>query len=145
MTCSPHLSHKIVTIIKSVDIQYTIGIASGVPTTFISVGDRFQDGDLDGFLDIVNFLNGERSPPNVLTTSYGRNENTISPKLAKYASSSLESRVSPTPLHSTLCNAYAALGARGVSILFSSGDGGVSGSKTQQCTSFVPTFPSGCP
>ena len=37
------------------------------------------------------------------------------------------------------------LGARGVSILFASGDGGVSGSQSARCTNFVPTFPSGCP
>ena len=33
-----------------------------------------------------------------------------------------------------------------MSVLFSSGDGGVSGSRLNNtCTSFVPTFPSGCP
>lgn len=38
------------------------------------------------------------------------------------------------------------LGARGVSILFASGDGGVAGSQTTTCSkSFLPTFPSGCP
>lgn len=37
------------------------------------------------------------------------------------------------------------LGARGTSILFASGDGGVSGSQSARCTTFVPTFPSGCP
>ena len=37
------------------------------------------------------------------------------------------------------------LGARGTSILFASGDGGVSGSQSARCTNFVPTFPSGCP
>ena len=47
---------------------------------------------------------------------------------------------------SNLCNLYAQLGARGVSVLFSSGDGGVSGSRlNNSCTTFVPTFPSGCP
>lgn len=46
---------------------------------------------------------------------------------------------------SKLCNAYAQLGARGVSILFSSGDGGVSGTGFQECTTFVPTFPNTCP
>lgn len=66
------------------DVQYAIGIATGVPTTFISVGDDFQDGDLEGFLDIINFLLNESAPPQVLTTSYGQNENTISAKLAKY-------------------------------------------------------------
>lgn len=67
----------------NLDIQYTIGVASGVPTTFISVGERTQDGALGGFLDIINFLLGETSPPQVLTTSYGQNENTISSNLAK--------------------------------------------------------------
>lgn len=36
-------------------------------------------------------------------------------------------------------------GARGISLLFSSGDGGVSGGQSQQCTKFVPTFPAGSP
>ncbi|OBZ67218.1 Tripeptidyl-peptidase sed3 [Grifola frondosa] len=112
----------------NLDIQFTVGVASGVPTTFISVGEQFQDGALEGFLDIINFLLGETSPPQVLTTSYGQNENTISRTLAN-----------------NLCNAYAQLGARGTSILFASGDGGVAGSQTTRCTTFLPTFPSGCP
>lgn len=112
----------------NLDIQYTVGVASGVPTTFISVGERFQDGALEGFLDIINFLLGESNPPHVLTTSYGQNENTISSNLANQ-----------------LCNAYMQLGARGTSILFASGDGGVSGSQSGRCTTFLPTFPSGCP
>ncbi|KLO16441.1 family S53 protease [Schizopora paradoxa] len=112
----------------NLDIQYTVGVATGVPTTFISVGNNFQDGALEGFLDIINFLLGESNPPHVLTTSYGQNENTISRALAN-----------------NLCNAYMQLGARGTSILFASGDGGVSGSQSGRCTTFVPTFPSGCP
>lgn len=67
----------------NLDTQYTVGIASGVPTTFISVGNNFQDGNLEGFLDIINALLAETSPPQVLTTSYGQNENTISAALAK--------------------------------------------------------------
>ncbi|PSR73915.1 hypothetical protein PHLCEN_2v10273 [Hermanssonia centrifuga] len=110
------------------DTQYTVGIATGVPVVFISVGEKFQDGALEGFLDIINFLLGESNPPHVLTTSYGQNENTISRALANQ-----------------LCNAYAQLGARGTSILFSSGDGGVAGSQTTRCTTFLSTFPSGCP
>ncbi|KAI5116074.1 hypothetical protein M0805_004385 [Coniferiporia weirii] len=112
----------------NLDIQYTVGVASGVPVTFISVGENFQDGGLEGFLDIINFLLGESNPPHVLTTSYGQNENTISRSLANQ-----------------LCNAYMQLGARGTSILFASGDGGVSGSQSGSCSSFLPTFPSGCP
>lgn len=67
----------------NLDTQFTIGIATGVNTTFISVGNNVKDGDLDGFLDIINFLLGQTSPPQVLTTSYGANENNISPNLAK--------------------------------------------------------------
>ncbi|KAI1785612.1 family S53 protease [Ganoderma leucocontextum] len=112
----------------NLDIQYTVGLATGVPTVFISVGNQFQDGDLEGFLDVVNFLLGEDAPPYVMTTSYGQNENTSSRRLAQH-----------------LCNAYAQLGARGVSILFASGDGGVAGSQPDNCSKFVATFPSGCP
>ncbi|KAH8106576.1 peptidase S8/S53 domain-containing protein [Phellopilus nigrolimitatus] len=36
-------------------------------------------------------------------------------------------------------------GARGISVLVPSGDGGVSGASNSSCTEFVPTFPSGCP
>ncbi|KIJ52725.1 hypothetical protein M422DRAFT_25806 [Sphaerobolus stellatus SS14] len=111
----------------NLDIQYTIGVASGVPTTFISVGSNVQDDALNGFLDIINFLLNETAPPQVLTTSYGQNENTISRALA-----------------TQLCNAYMQLGARGISILFASGDDGVAGSQTTRCTTFLPTFPSGC-
>lgn len=37
------------------------------------------------------------------------------------------------------------LGARGTTILFSTGDGGVAGIRNDSCTTFVPTFPTGCP
>ena len=63
-------------------IQYTIGLATQVPTLFISVGSQWQDGELDGFLDIINFLLGESNPPHVLTTSYGFDENDVSRRLA---------------------------------------------------------------
>ncbi|KAI0311625.1 family S53 protease [Amylostereum chailletii] len=111
----------------NLDTQYTVGIATGVPVAFVSVGDDQHD-DIFGFLDIVNHFLKEDNPPNVFTTSYGANEAAISKSVA-----------------SNLCNAYMQLGARGTSIFFSSGDGGVSGTQTGSCTTFVPTFPSGCP
>ncbi|KAK0216855.1 family S53 protease-like protein [Armillaria fumosa] len=104
----------------NLDIRYTVGVATGVPTTFISVGAHTTDG-LIGFLDIINFLNSQPNPPQVLTTSYGADETGI-----------------PSSFAARLCNAYMSLGARGVSILFAS----VSPGKT--CTSFIPTFPAGC-
>jgi tripeptidyl-peptidase-1 len=65
------------------DTQYTVGVATGVPVTFISCGENTKDGALDGFLDMINFLLAESAPPQVLTTSYGQNENTVSAALAK--------------------------------------------------------------
>ncbi|KAI0029777.1 family S53 protease [Vararia minispora EC-137] len=111
----------------NLDTQYTVGVATGVPVTFFSVGDNTQDG-LFGFLDLANLLLSQSAPPNVLTTSYGANEPGIS-----------------TTLYNNLCNAYMQLGARGTSVFYSSGDGGVAGSQTTSCRTFIPTFPSGCP
>lgn len=67
---------------QNLDTQYTVGVANGVPTTFISVGPNNEDG-IDGFLDIINFLLAETNPPQVLTTSYGFNEFEIPSSIAK--------------------------------------------------------------
>ncbi|KAF9814346.1 hypothetical protein IEO21_05141 [Rhodonia placenta] len=111
----------------NLDTQYTTGLATYVPVTFLSVGQNNTDG-VFGFLDVANYFLDMETPPSVITTSYGSNEEYLSTNVA-YA----------------LCNAYAQLGARGVSVLYSSGDGGVSGTQNQSCTTFVPSFPSGCP
>ncbi|CDO70468.1 hypothetical protein BN946_scf184569.g11 [Trametes cinnabarina] len=118
----------------SLDIQYTVGVATNVPVTFISVGQQTQDGALEGFLDIITTLTKQENPPLVLTTSFGFDETPFSEQAPELAE--------------TLCNAYAQLGARGTSILFASGDGGVSGSQADaSCDgkAFIPTFPATCP
>ncbi|KAF7370195.1 Serine protease S53 [Mycena sanguinolenta] len=111
------------------DVEMVVSLAGGVPTTFISVGDDNAD-DVDGFIDIVNFIIATpiETRPTVLTTSYGFNE----PNL-------------PISLAVGICNAYMQLGAIGISVLFASGDGGVSGVQATECTNFVPTAPGGCP
>ncbi|KAF5328534.1 hypothetical protein D9758_017940, partial [Tetrapyrgos nigripes] len=114
----------------NLDIQYTVGLATGVPTTFISAGCALCDG-AHGFLDVVEFISNQTNPPQVISMSYGFTEEEISPDLAK-----------------RICDAYMALTARGVSLIFGSGDAGVSGAipgNETTCTSFVPTFPGGCP
>ncbi|KAE9385768.1 family S53 protease [Gymnopus androsaceus JB14] len=110
------------------DVQYTVGVATKVPVTFFSVGENNNDGDLGGFLDIMNTINAETAPPQVSAYDFFP---------VNFCSVSHS-------LHSQLCDAYMTAGARGVSILFASGDGGVSGSQSASCTTFVPTFPSGC-
>ncbi|KAJ7750962.1 family S53 protease-like protein [Mycena maculata] len=112
----------------NLDIQYTVGVASSVPVTFVSGGNDFSDGALDGFLDIINNLSELATVPQVLTTSYGEDEPDQTAATA-----------------TKLCNAYAAYGARGGSILFASGDGGVAGGQSQSCTNFIAAFPAGCP
>ncbi|KAJ7362345.1 subtilisin-like protein [Mycena albidolilacea] len=111
------------------DIQYTVGVASGVPVSFISVGDDSQDG-ISGFIDIVNSIlkTPAAQRPTVLTTSYGFNEQDL-----------------PESLAVAVCNAYMQLGAVGISAIFASGDGGVGGVQPTTCTNFVPSAPGGCP
>ncbi|KAJ7743516.1 family S53 protease [Mycena maculata] len=111
------------------DIEYTVGMAAGVPVTFISVGENFQD-DVDGFIDIVNTILEEPAAtrPTVLTTSYGFNEEDL-----------------PISLAVAMCDAYMQLGAVGISVIFASGDGGVGGVQPTTCTSFVPSAPGVCP
>ncbi|KIP05123.1 hypothetical protein PHLGIDRAFT_25225 [Phlebiopsis gigantea 11061_1 CR5-6] len=114
----------------NLDIQYTVGIATGVPTAFVDVGDNTQDGDDGGFLDIINALLAEPAPPLVLSTSYGFDTE------ASLAES----------LTVSLCNSYMQLTARGVSITFATGDGGVASTPGVACKGkpFPPTFPT-CP
>lgn len=72
--------------------------------------------------------------PQVISTSYGDDEQTVPEFYAK-----------------RVCEQLAQLGARGVSLLFSSGDQGVGVNGTcisndgKNTTMFVPTFPSSCP
>ena len=82
------------------DIQYTVGVAQGVPVSFISAGSDNTDG-FDGFLDMVNYLLSMSHPPQVLSTSYLFNERDLDHGAA-----------------SNLCNAYMQLGARGTSIVW---------------------------
>ena len=133
----------------NLDIQYTVGVATNVPTTFVTVGTQNQDGNDGGFLDIINALLNETSPPKVLTTSYGFDvESDLSLSLTECVSLSffpIWRRVDSFGC-SALCNSYLQLTSKGVSILFASGDGGVASTPGVQCTNkpFPPTFPT-CP
>lgn len=75
----------------------------------------------------------------MISTSYGDDEITVPIEYAK-----------------RVCNSFAQLGARGVSLLFSSGDGGaggIAGNNASACISndgkntfqFLPSFPASCP
>ncbi|KAJ7017675.1 family S53 protease-like protein [Mycena alexandri] len=119
----------------NIDIQYTVGLATGVAVEFLSVG-GLPETNLSDFatalLDTSIFLDGLDSPPSVVTTSYVPMENQFESSVAK-----------------KICDSYMALGARGISVLFASGDGGVRGShdSPSSCESnvFIPVFPASCP
>ncbi|KAJ6613214.1 family S53 protease-like protein [Mycena sp. CBHHK59/15] len=121
----------------SLDMEYTMGLATDVPVTFLSIGPAnatpadFPTLLLEGFGLLLNDTN----PPHVVSTSYGADESFYTPAVSE-----------------TVCNLFMQLGARGVSLLFASGDGGVQtgngasvGDNTATCKAFGPTFPSGCP
>ncbi|KAE9396252.1 family S53 protease-like protein [Gymnopus androsaceus JB14] len=111
------------------DIEYTTGLATNVPIEFLTVG-----GDDFGtsLLDTTTFLDGVAKPPSVMTTSYGDNEENFGSSMAV-----------------KICNGYMALGTRGISVVFASGDGGVRGGHDtlSVCAdnTFMPVFPATCP
>ncbi|KAJ7856132.1 subtilisin-like protein [Mycena olivaceomarginata] len=109
------------------DIEYTAGVATNVPLQFLTVGGFDFPTAL---LDTTTFIAGSPQPPTVMTTSYGDLESNFGPSLA-----------------TSICNGYAAATARGVSVLFASGDGGVNGNHDDgfDCGLFVPVFPASCP
>ncbi|KIK68221.1 hypothetical protein GYMLUDRAFT_154174 [Collybiopsis luxurians FD-317 M1] len=114
----------------NLDIQYTVGLANGIPTTFVDIGSQNYDAD-NGFLDVINDLLAEQNPPLVLTTSYGA---------VAYEKSLSKS------LTFALCDAFMKLTSRGVSILYATGDGGVASSPHGECDGepFLAAWPT-CP
>ncbi|KAK6974929.1 family S53 protease-like protein [Favolaschia claudopus] len=124
------------------DVQYAAGIASGVPLQFLSVGTFLSDFPAS-VLDTTTFLASAAQLPTVVTTSYGLNEEFWG---ASLATDSIKSEFPVLP-DRKVCDAFAGISARGVSFLFSSGDGGVSGNHDDgvDCGLFVAVFPASCP
>ncbi|WPG97551.1 Hypothetical protein R9X50_00032800 [Acrodontium crateriforme] len=82
----------------------------------------------------LNYVLAQRDLPQVISTSYGDDEQTVPESYAKRA-----------------CDGFKQLGARGVSVLFSSGDNGVGSDGTcysntdPNKATFLPAFPASCP
>ncbi|KAF7350713.1 Family S53 protease-like protein [Mycena sanguinolenta] len=117
----------------NLDIQFTVGIATGILATFLSVGGNGTNaGFATALLDTTTYLDGVDNPPSVMTTSYGSTESSFGAGMV-----------------SKICDRYMALGARGISILTASGDGGVRGNHdilgTYDENDFTPVFPATCP
>jgi tripeptidyl-peptidase-1 len=129
----------------ALDIQYGIALAYNVPTIFFSTGGRgplvpdlsqpdANDSSNEPYLEQLHYLLDlpDDELPSVLSTSYGENEQTL-----------------PESYTNTTCNLIAQLGARGVSVIFSSGDEGVGSACLSNdgtnTTRFDPIYPASCP
>lgn len=86
------------------------------------------------YLVWLDYVLGKDDLPQTISTSYGDDEQSVP---ASYAQS--------------VCEGFAQLGLRGVSLLFSSGDSGVGANGTcvsndgKNTTMFLPAFPASCP
>jgi tripeptidyl-peptidase-1 len=120
----------------NLDVQYAGSISSSVPMTYYSTAGRGQwigsgTNTNEPYLEFLTYLLAlpAASLPNTLSISYGDDETTV-----------------PLSYATNGCNLFSQLGARGVSILISSGDSGVGTTcKVNGKTSFTTAFPASCP
>ncbi|KAH9012922.1 subtilisin-like protein [Lactarius hengduanensis] len=117
----------------NLNMQYTSAIA--YPTTHIFYSTGSSDTLGDPFINWLDYVLGQLSVPQTVSTPYSTPEYKVPPEYA---------------IH--VCTLFARLGARGASVLFSSGNDGVGrGNCLVQDSSgnsrfqFLPTFPSTCP
>ncbi|KAB5576314.1 tripeptidyl-peptidase-like protein [Coniochaeta sp. 2T2.1] len=134
----------------SLDIEYALTIGYPTQVTYFSTGGRGVklDGsgaeipttgsDNEPYLEFLQHLLAKPDDelPHVLSISYADDEQSV-----------------PRPYASRVCNLFAQLTARGVSILAASGDGGAAGTGQNYCfandnsgrRALIPTFPASCP
>ncbi|KAF8270097.1 peptidase S8/S53 domain-containing protein [Lactarius quietus] len=120
------------------NIQYSQAIAYPTPHTFYSLGghiltsdDTGEAAENDVLLTWLNYLINLEAIPQTISASYGKYENVL-----------------PMEYTTAICDLFAQLGTRGVSVLFASGNDGVGGDCVAKDGSggiqFVPEFPSSC-
>ncbi|CAD0097283.1 unnamed protein product [Aureobasidium mustum] len=119
----------------ALDIQTVIGVGFPTPVTAYNVGGKplyETSGDNEPYLEWLHFVMGQEDLPPVMTISYADEEHTVPEAYAR-----------------RVCNELAQLGARGISVVFASGDHGVG--REDRCydknnsTHFRPMFPASCP
>ncbi|KAH9026459.1 subtilisin-like protein [Lactarius hengduanensis] len=130
------------------DVQFALGVSFPTPGTLYSTGGRAPyikdaltpNAMNEPYGDWLDFVLAQHKIPQVISTSYGDDEQSV-----------------PMDYAHRVCRGFAQLGARGVSLLFASGDGGVGDGDpdpaTQTCfttngknqTKFLPYFPASCP
>ncbi|KAF8262584.1 subtilisin-like protein [Lactarius quietus] len=115
---------------SNLDIQYAQGMAYPIPLVFYSTGAGPLGRD-DWYISWIHGVLGLLILPPTISTSYYNNEILFPRGLAQY-----------------LCYLYAQLGARGVSLLFASGNKGVGEGNcvtSDGTVRFIPAFPATCP
>lgn len=126
----------------NLDVQTVGGIVYPTKFTTYSTGgsppftpDLFTPTNTnEPYLAWVNYVLGQKSVPFTISTSYGDDEQTVPENYAR-----------------RVCAEFAQLGARGSTLLFSSGDNGVGANGTcvsndgKNTTKFQPSFPASCP
>ncbi|KAG2361732.1 hypothetical protein BDR07DRAFT_1286342 [Suillus spraguei] len=130
----------------NLDTQFGFGLAWPTPGTFYTTGGKppfipdaaTPNNTNEPYSQWLEYMHRQQDLPQTISTSYGDDEQTV-----------------PYSYAVRICAGMASLGARGVTLLFSSGDNGVgdgdSDPATQQCKShdgkdrFLPMFPASCP
>lgn len=121
----------------NINIQYASAMAYPTPQIYYTIGGETQVYDDTGepapgdvFLEWFDFLSKQEKIPQTISTSYGTDEKDCPLEYAK-----------------ALCDQFAQLGARGVSILYASGDDGVGAGDCKGDDGnvhFIPLFPASC-
>ncbi|KAI1823408.1 subtilisin-like protein [Xylaria intraflava] len=120
----------------NLDMQYAAAIGFDQEIKYYSITSEPDPNNISNepYLELLTHLLDLPNDqlPHTLTTSYGEDEQSVPKEYAK-----------------KVCNMFAQLGSRGVSVLFSSGDTGP-GSSCQtndgkNTTRFLPIFPGACP
>lgn len=114
----------------NMDIQYALAMAYPTPHVFYSTG-LGPSGTQDWFISWLRYILNQPSIPQTISISYGYPEKVCSREYTGY-----------------VCNLFAQLGARGVSVLIGSGDDGVGEGDclaADGSVQFTPSFPASCP
>ena len=126
----------------ALDIQAILGSSFPIPVTAYNVGGEppWQDdtstasSENEPYLEWIQHVMAQEDIPPVIFTSYADEEQTVPESYAR-----------------RVCQGFAQLGARGISVIFASGDHGVGqdgrckDTDTSQGPQFVPMFPASCP
>lgn len=127
----------------NLDAQYLLAISHPIPLVEYSVGGRgplvptanepTPPGSNEPYLEFLLYMASlnDSALPQTISTSYGEEEQSV-----------------PREYALKVCDMFKQLGARGVSVIFASGDSGPGNkciSNTNNATYFESTFPAGCP